>query len=677
MDQQSAPAASGDNQKEPRQYDALIQDLRRKLDDLEDKVQAYRHDMSVEFQSYYQQNLLDAAVPRETIVAVQKSLAMSLENCYPVLALELRKQLPLPTVDNEAPTGAPDSLESPPRPKKTAADLRPSPPSPGAVFGAAVASPGSPHEREKEFQGLFTPFFLPLLDSTPVSPTNLPTSLPQQPQERDTSAATAPPSLAEPVVTGTGPGSAVSANVATADQMQGSTRHLQGQDMEGSSKTGEVQSGSAGTSQAASPSPSPSPLPGRPSAHARRSTDDILSSALSSALSDRSETTAPKSALRRSSSCSRPQQSPRRVRFEVKGAEVLPTASPQPSDFPTPRPSSPTPVDQPRTFDEIVGDPASNEDDRPSLPPRKISSTEKLRLLSREPLDASTTWTTVNTGPEDSEDQSSAASSLSSKPTSPAPAPATLTPEPAIQAGIGKPPQMARREEESDVSSDEDFLSMAKPKSKTKTATPTTISKAPRPDPPVKPNISSEKAAEQSTVVKDEEEKEQASSEDYEDEDDMFHFETGGLSAPPRPRKRPPPLKEEIPEPATSEPEKEKPVRTPQIASPGVAIPALTGSGPSTPTASRFQVGSLGSYKGRPVVMPVVKNPELHTQAEEQGEFNTFVGGVDGRSGVDDADMSSFRASLAQTGFSGTPRSLSERLMMEEAMEERKKKSST
>lgn len=678
LDQQrtASGTAAGDAKEQSPQPEALLQNLRRKLDDLEDKVQACRHQMAAEFQRYYQETLLDAAVPHETKQAVSSTLAASLKDCYPILAVELEKQLWL--FDDKARSGVQvlhktaDSLELPSRPEQNvasasasaSADLRRSPPSRAAVFGAAVASPGSPHEREKEFQGLFTPFFLPLLDQTPVSPSNPPISPPSQPQSDTTGARS---SLAEPGVSGTGVGSGVCADVDTA--MQGSSEHLQGQAMEGSSATGglPMHTGSNGTSQQASPSP----LPGRLPTRTRRSTDDTLSSALSSALSDTSQPAIPKSALRRSSSCSRPsQQSPRRVRFEVKGAEVLPTASPQPSDFPTPRPSSPTRADQPRTFDEIVRDSNSSEDtERPSLG-RKISSTEKLRLLSREPLDEGTTWTVVNRNYEDAGDLSSAASSMSSKTTSPASGLAQAAPEPATEPGIGVTPQVARKDDESEESSDEDFLAMAKPKSKTKKEVSTpTANQAPRPEPPAAPSTTAQKLA------KEEEEKDQTSSEDYEDEDDMFHFESGGLSAPPKPKKRPPPPKDDAPEPATPEPEINEPVRTPQIASPGVSIlNTQTSSGPSTPTASRFQIGSLGSYKGRSINMPVVKNPALHAQAEEQGDFNSFVGGVDGRSGVDDADMSSFRASLAQTNnFSGTPRSLSERMMMEDAMEERQK----
>jgi hypothetical protein len=69
--------------------------------------------------------------------------------------------------------------------------------------------------------------------------------------------------------------------------------------------------------------------------------------------------------------------------------------------------------------------------------------------------------------------------------------------------------------------------------------------------------------------------------------------------------------------------------------------------------------------------MPVVRNPEVHAQAASLGNFNTFVGGLDGRSGMDEGDLNSFRASVANTGFSGTPRSFTERLMMEEAQKAR------
>ena len=65
--------------------------------------------------------------------------------------------------------------------------------------------------------------------------------------------------------------------------------------------------------------------------------------------------------------------------------------------------------------------------------------------------------------------------------------------------------------------------------------------------------------------------------------------------------------------------------------------------------------------------MPVVRDPEIYEQAASLGEFNTFVGGLDGRSGMDEGDLNSFRASVVGPSFNGTPRSFTERLMMEEA----------
>ncbi|UZP44103.1 hypothetical protein NXS19_011915 [Fusarium pseudograminearum] len=128
--------------------------------------------------------------------------------------------------------------------------------------------------------------------------------------------------------------------------------------------------------------------PGRPG-HVRRSTNDTVSSSHS----DRSESKTPRSALRRSSSGSKPPQSPRRVRFDVMGAEVLPTASPQPTDSMIPAAAPVLSVDQART-DSMLDD---DLEDLP--PPRKISSSEALRALSREPLEAGV-WTEVNSNPD-------------------------------------------------------------------------------------------------------------------------------------------------------------------------------------------------------------------------------------------------------------------------------------
>ncbi|CAI4219517.1 unnamed protein product [Parascedosporium putredinis] len=105
--------------------------------------------------------------------------------------------------------------------------------------------------------------------------------------------------------------------------------------------------------------------------------------------------------------------------------------------------------------------------------------------------------------------------------------------------------------------------------------------------------------------------------------------------------------------------------------SPAVNIlaPARAAASAPAPAAPKFQTPTVGSYMGRSITMPVVIDPEVHERAAALGDFNTFVGGLDGRSGMDDGDLSSFRASLTTAGvFSGTPRSLTERMLMEEAM---------
>lgn len=77
------------------------------------------------------------------------------------------------------------------------------------------------------------------------------------------------------------------------------------------------------------------------------------------------------------------------------------------------------------------------------------------------------------------------------------------------------------------------------------------------------------------------------------------------------------------------------------------------------------------------MIMPVVRDPLVHARAVSLGDFNSFVGSVDGRTGLDESDLNSFRASLAQSGFAGTPRSLAERMMIEEAQEELARKDAT
>ncbi len=76
-------------------------------------------------------------------------------------------------------------------------------------------------------------------------------------------------------------------------------------------------------------------------------------------------------------------------------------------------------------------------------------------------------------------------------------------------------------------------------------------------------------------------------------------------------------------------------------------------------------MGVVGSYKGRVFSLPIV-SPEVHAIAASMGDIHSFVGSVHGRTGLDESDDQAFRASFKN---SGTPRSLSERMRMEDIME--------
>ncbi|KXJ97481.1 hypothetical protein Micbo1qcDRAFT_156377 [Microdochium bolleyi] len=87
---------------------------------------------------------------------------------------------------------------------------------------------------------------------------------------------------------------------------------------------------------------------------------------------------------------------------------------------------------------------------------------------------------------------------------------------------------------------------------------------------------------------------------------------------------------------------------------------------PTSAIAAGLMGTSMGSYKGRSIMFGVVKNEQLHEQASRMGNFTSFVGSVDGRTGVD--EKGSYRP--GSMAFSGTPKSFSERMLREELEEE-------
>lgn len=609
----------------------LLDCLQQRLSHLEHKVQAYRHEMVLDFQRYYHDLLRDepSAVTSSLHQSLTQTLSLPLsQSDYPLLGSDPRL--------------LPD-LDIPPHHHLHLADSRiianpesgqrhPSMSMAGPSHtGSGAAEPsGSPRDHERELQGLFIPTYLPLLEASPTLPRS-PPAVPLPPSP-------AAMLLPEPGIIDLGQDA--------------------GMDQRSSSPLSQ-DSPSVGTQS-----------PSRPS-NVRQLTDDTISSGVS----DRSDTgtKVPRSALRRSSSASRPPQSPRRVRFEFQGAEVLPTASPQLTDFMTPHASSPD------TSTEIVGTSSILDDEEGGPPPRKISSSEALRALSRAPLDQSTVWTVVTSNPDDiivqQEDLSPIDSGMNSNnhfislPAAPDPPPSAPRPM-AIRTSprLGSLSEEPEDESEQDDSSDDEFLSMAKPKS-------FTLKKAPNSPSLIQPTKEATPASPSSMGKKSSSEPKTVSfaspDESEAEEDDMFQFETEGALGSPKPRPKSLTIVEEDDEdeedPATED-ASETPQQSLYATSPAVAITRHSrSSGPPTPTSAKFQAGSLGSYKGRPVIMPVVRNPEVHAQAASLGQFNTFVGGLDGRSGMDEGDLSSFRASFANVGFSGTPRSFTERLMMEDA----------
>ncbi|KAK1595313.1 uncharacterized protein LY79DRAFT_578101 [Colletotrichum navitas] len=616
----------------------LIGDLHQKLADLDHKVAAYRQDMAAEFYRYSHQLLKN--VPHDVSADVDRAVAASFDN-YPALRPALvspRDSLdsppPPPTTDHAGNLTETHSNPGGPRYPPPSPSPKSTPPSVLPHAGTAVlTSPDTAYDRERDrdFHGLFTPSYLPLLDGSHVSPA---------------------PANPSPTLSPT-------PKPATDDDM------------------GRYKSGQPGELQpAVQVSAAATQTPNRPN-HERRATDDTTSSGAS----EQSDSKVRRSALRRASSGSKPPPSPRRVRFEFEGGEVLPTASPHSSEpslvlshtLANSR-SPPPPEDDPMSVESILG---PGEDSGP--PPKKVSSSQALRALSRAPLDSNTVWTVVNPDALERENGSLATSDSETSlqtndipQSAPKPQPpqktAALEHEPTPETSSPLSPAAVDRQrdnnknEDDDSSSDDEFLAMAKPKSfANKKAILSPLSRSPTRMAPVLYSPTQDKTGSLNEIKSP---IEQRDSDDDDDGEELFHFE--GLSAPPKPRTRPAPIQEEDED--EDEGDEKKDTNEPAApklysTSPAVSIPRA----PEPAIPAHLISGSVGSFKGRPVTMPIVKNPDVYQQAASLGDVSTFIGGLDGSSGVDDGDLNSYRASIGQVLFSGTPRSLTERMMMEEA----------
>ncbi|KAF9875593.1 hypothetical protein CkaCkLH20_06974 [Colletotrichum karsti] len=626
----------------------LIGDLHQKLADLDHKVAAYRQDMAAEFHRYSQNLLQD--LPHDIQAEVDRLVTASFHN-YPALSPALALSPPRDHPDSPPPPSildteilpetTPDRRDPTPKPQSQlqSPSSKPPPSVTSHAGTATLTSPDSAHDRERdrELHGLFTPTYLPLLDSAhpPASMNHSPVLSPLSKPDTD-------------------------------DNM------------------GRRNSGQAGDRPSGQVSVAATQTPERPN-HERRATDDTTSSGTS----EHSDSKVRRSALRRSSTGSKPPTSPRRVRFEFEGTEVLPTASPQSSEpslvqshtLANSR-SPPPPEDDSISTESLLG---PDEDLGP--PPKKVSSTQALRALSRAPLDANTVWTVVNPDAQGSDAETGNGSMATSDSESslhannPTQSQAKRqevsrkaetergrerTPEPSGSASP-EPAEAARYDDDSDDSSSDDgFLAMAKPRSfANKKAIMSPLSRSPTRTVPVPQSPSSGKQSSQNEI-KTATTTGSGGAVEEEDDEDMFHFE--GLSAPPKPRARPAPIQEEEEEDDDEDGSSEPVTQTLYSTSPAMSIRKQ--AEPQIP--AHLISGSVGSFRGRPVIMPVVKNPDVYQQAASLGDISSFIGGLDGRSGVDDGDLNSYRASVGQALFSGTPRSLTERMMMEEAQSQRR-----
>ncbi|KAI1105935.1 hypothetical protein F4804DRAFT_90682 [Jackrogersella minutella] len=586
----------------------LVSDLLQKLAELDNKVNIYRQDMAQEFHRYSRQRLRD--VPGDVSARVQKLLAEQVQN-YPALGLSLN-------VDSQSQGDISDTFPE----EKTWPIRDSSPPvSPQSPSISIFDGPRSPHEREREFHGLFTPSYLPLLDAVQRrSPT--PPALPLQ-----------VPEVKEP----------------NSDQDTYSA-------------------------------PLVNDVPPRP--------DPVRRDTESSVTSDDSTARLRRSALRRSSSSSTKTQSPRRVRFDVEGEEVLPTSSPPISPRAPELP--PSPLGNPTSLlDESYNAIIINNEESDLLGssppmPKKITSTDRLKAMARNSTEDTSKWEVVgnlDAMDDDEEDELVMAGLHSRKSndrfqnvTNHVSLESTVTAhhinDARLPSQLGAPLSAVKEVEENDIAEAADDIEevlMMPPLSSFKgkkrfspplKTTPESESEATDPHQPTEDHNPSTKLS-------------SSTGQPSLDEEDMFEFD-GGQHIVSNDKgdkanlaKKYIDEEEEDDDEADATPIAENPV----LYSTSPAIPMAQPAPETPPSPSpRHVAASVGSYRGKSFSIGIVRDPELHKKAAEMGDFYTFVGSVDGRSGVDES--SSYRPDL--TYFSGTPRSLSERMMKEDLDEARR-----
>ncbi|KAI0858918.1 hypothetical protein F4860DRAFT_283932 [Xylaria cubensis] len=576
----------------------LVSELLVKLAELNQKVCDYRQDMVQEFQRYQQRLLHDA--PEHVSAHVEEVLAAELHNypsLSPAFALDATSaDLGRSAVDRWSRNGRTGSSSPPPLLPHTS----------GVPPNDVVSGSPLDRNREREFRGLFTPGYLPLLDDMqPNRTTSAPTvfSSPATPRDNDS------------------------------DDPQ-------------------------------APLPQPDTTPQRPDP-VRHYTEETTSSVNS----DDSVSRTRRSALRRSSSASMKDiQSPRRVRFDVEGEEVLPTVSPPISPRIYDFLKSPPPEEEHATpFYESLNQAVSEEDASMfgSSPPRpkKISSTERLKALARSSTEDTSKWTIVGDMHDDDEEEEGLVM-FSSKKKSKAPVPALRNGTDSYCSQIMSSNDLTKESLEGDQRTGEmvdDLLELTpltsfkdkkrfSPSQEALEIIPEVTTGENLQRPPSDEKLPGSALVSQSHTVQDRE------------EEDMFKFDHEESALEPQAvtntSKYIEEEQEEVEEQTTplADNSAEEPPISLYSTSPAIPIirPASLQAG-SASSVSKRMGASAGSYKGKPFIIGVIRDEELYKKAEEMGDVYTFIGSVDGRSGVDPSE--SFRH--APPFYSpSTPRSL-------------------
>ncbi|KAK0674253.1 hypothetical protein QBC41DRAFT_309693 [Cercophora samala] len=634
----------------------LVSELHDKLAELDGKVAAYQRDMLAEFHKHMEDCLKD--YPDDISKKVSRVIAESMSR-YPALSPTSHDMADSPATNHH-------TLKTPGwKGRKSPPPVLPH------TSGVPKEGPRSPHEREKEFQGVFTPTYLPLLESNerssyrspPTSPVSVPTVVQQQQQQQQQPQQPPPPPQQFPQQELQTPAPLSVDNVKKVEEIKKPEAPVKGR---------------------------PDPI--------RRLTDRSTSSVESSS----SDSKVRRSALRRRSSSVKGAASPRRVRFDFSGEEVFPSSSPQQAASPVAMAVEDDEADKPKAeLLPVVETPATStaavvEDESPEpeedycgtslldvegeedfLPrPKKVSSTQALQALTRSPLEEGSFWTVVNAN-NNEESGKVNGQKEKEKANTPAPAPVkvdsqvTLRPidgpgeDTPVSGLLGSPIEELEQYIDDDES-EEEFLSM-RPKNSKKSPSPG--GQTPFKSPPASRFSSSNQTPMSSGTSKTN------GKQDVLEEDPLFDFEDGEngtgktekylpeqeddsddddgveVRIPHRPmRMTPTPLQTVL------EDENKKHSRT-------TSLP------PVSPSAVLFG-HSVGSFKGNSFSLNPIKNTKLYDEIAGLKDVHFFVGSVDGRSGAEAADMGSYRA--MSKGVPVVPRSFTERLAIEEAMERRK-----